>query len=510
MYLQIINLVVIYLGKKIEIKKNQTNIIWFLGISLIFFIVYFFLNSKTAYLNDDYTYRMVFEYWRVSANPEKVSSFHDIYISMKNHYMLWGGRVPVHTVVQLLLWLVNKKIFNIINSFMVVLLGVLIYFHVNFRRKRNIFLYVFIFTMLWFFMPQPDLTMLNLTNSVNNMWTCIFVLIFLIPYRVLLARETPFQHKAVLAVLIVPIGFFAGWSSEPAGAAAGAMAVLVPAWLIKNRKTPPVWAYSGIAALAAGWAIMVFAPGYRNKADKYYGVENVLKNAVDYFGKIESNLISVTLKALWPMFLIILATAAALYFVRKMQYTNTRMKPSVIRKKIFADFTYIPELFYIFSAFVSVAIYIISPEFVPRYLFPAAVFLIIAAGIVISRILEEADIKEKTGHIVLAVLMGVCFIAFSGSAIYEYKIISYNYGLTTTIEKDIKSQVEQGKKEVVIKGEYRFLSTGHYNIYKYDFVSLDVLWGGLDSGYEINRLVAANFGSDTYTNEAAMSYIKSR
>lgn len=498
------------MSKKNEKMIDQNNILWFVVISLGFAIVYYFLNTKTAYLNDDYTYRLVFEYWRVSYNPMKVSSLNDIYISMKNHYFLWGGRIPVHTAVQLLLWLVDDKIFNIINSLIAVFFGLLLYIHVNFGRKRSILLYSLIFTMLWFFMPQPELTLLNLTNSVNNMWTCVFVLIFLIPYRVLLVRGTPFKHKAFLAVLMVPCGFFAGWSSEPAGAAAGAMAVLVTAWLMKGKIKPPIWVYSGIAALAAGWVIMSFAPGYRNKAEKYYGVENVLKNAVQNFGNIQSNLIRVTSKALWPMLLIIIITLMMLYIIRKKQYENARMKPSVVRKKIFAGFNLIPEMLYVFCAFVSVAIYAISPEFVPRYLFPATAFLIIAAGIVVSRILQEADVKGKTGHIVMSALMCLCFISVTVDAVYEYSIVSYNFGLTSTIEKDIKSQVDRGKKDVVIKGEYRFLSTGRYNIYKYDFIDLEVLWGGVESGYEINRLLAANFGADTYVNKAEMSFVKSK
>jgi len=500
------------LGKKIEIK-NQTSPIWFVGFSFLIFVIYLLLNSKTCYINDDYTYRLVFEYWRISANPVKVASIHDIYISMRNHYMVWGGRIPVHTVVQLLLWLVNKKIFNIINSLMVVLLGALAYFHVNFGRKRSIFLYIFIFTMLWFFMPQPELTMLDLTNSVNNMWVCVYILIFLIPYRILLAREVPFKHNAVLSVLMVPLGFLAGWSNEPGGAAAGMMALLVIAYFIKNRKKTPVWAFSGVAALAAGWVIMVFAPGYRVKADKYYGVPNVLKNAIDNFGKIESNLLEATFKSLWPMFLMMIISLIVLFRLRKMRNTNSRMKPSGVRKKTFENSSYIPEAFYVIGAFASVVIYVIAPDFQPRYLFPAAMFLIIAAGIIISRIIDETAFNGKFRCTVAAVLMCSFVALFMADAIYEYDIVSYNFELTSTIEKNITKQVEQGQKNVVIKGEYQFLSAGRYSIYKnlYKFgIQPEMIWGGNNSKDEINRLIAANFGAETYINEADMDYVRSK
>ncbi len=500
----------INLNNKIENKTKQTNILWFIGFSLFIYAIYFFLNRKTAFLNDDYTYRLVFEYWRVSADPVKVSSLHDIYISMTNHYKLWGGRIPVHTVIQLLLWLVDKKIFDIINSMMVVLLGILVYFHANFGKKRNLFLYILTCTMIWFFMPQPELAMLDLTNSVNNMWVCVYILIFLIPYRIILAQESLINHKAALAVLILPFGFLAGWSNEPGGAAAGAMAVFVTIYLIKIKRKLPVWTYFGIASLAVGWAFMTFAPGYRNKADKYYGVENVLKNAISDFGRIQSNLIRTSLKSLWPMLLLLIISAIVIYVIKKNKITGKRIKPSAVRKKIIADFDFIPGVFYAGCAFVSVAIYIISPDFHLRYLFPAALFLIISACTVISEILEEVNIKEKKERILLAVIMCICCVSVSVNAFYEYNIAAYNYELTASIEQDIKSQVEQGKKDVVITGEYRFLSRGRYTIYKYGFITFDVIWGGLDSGYEINRMFAANFGADTYVNQADMSYIESK
>jgi hypothetical protein len=138
------------------------------------------------------------------------------------------------------------------------------------------------------------------------------------------------------------------------------------------------------------------------------------------------------------------------------------------------------------------------------------VFLIISAGIAITRILEGADIKEKKMQIYMIVLMCICFISVTADAVYEYNIASYNYATGTAIENNIKSQVAQGKKDIVIKGEYHFLSRGRYTIFKYDFINLNVIWGGLDPQDEINRMLAANFGANTYINEANMDFIKSK
>lgn len=501
------------MGKKIESKNKHTDVLGFIGVSVFFFIIYLLLNIKSGYINDDYTYRLVFEYWRVSDNPVKVSSLHDIYVSMVNHYLLWGGRVPVHTTIQLLLWLVDKNVFNIINSLMAILLGNLVYFHANFGKKNSLFLYVISLTMIWFFMPQPELTMLDLTNSVNNMWVCVYILIFLIPYRILLKNEIPSKHRIGSAALMVPLGFLAGWSNEPGGAAAGAMAVLVVACLIKNKKKPPLWAYTGIVSLATGWIIMTFAPGYRVKAEKYYGIPSVFKNAVEHFGSIQKTLFSAAFKTLWPMLLLILVSTAVLYGVRGKQFTKSNRRKQVVSKKTVLDFVCLPETLYVFCAFVSVFIYVIAPDFQPRYLFPAAIFLIIAAGIMISRVLHETDLKEKSRRVVAAVLICACVVLVAADAIYEYNIVSYNYELTSALEKDIETQIEQGQKKVVIKGNYHFLSAGRYSLYKnmYKFgIDPEMIWGGFNPEDEMNRLFAAYFGAETYVNEANMDYVRSK
>ena len=496
------------MNKRLTRNTSQWNPIVFFGVSLFFFMAYFFLNRNTAFLNDDYTYRLVFEYWRVAENPVKVSSFNDIYTSMVNHYLQWGGRIPVHAMIQFLVWRVDKQVFNIINALMVVLLGWLGYFHANYGRKHNRWLFVYIFIALWFFMPQPELTMLNLNNSVNNMWVCIYVLLFLVPYRMILTRETPLKHSLWLSVASIPVGFFAGWSNEPGGAAAGSLAVAVIVYLLYNKKKPPLWAYFGVLSMAVGWAVMVFAPGYRVKARDYYSVESVARHFAENFAAIQKNLFLTTFRSLWPVFAIAVISITALYWLRKRKYANTRLKSKAVRERLLKEWTVFPEGFYVFGAFVSVLVYIVAPEFVPRYLFPAAMFLVIATGVVFTKATQEVDTKNRWYTIVSTVLAIVLFVSVNASVIYEYRVVSTTYRLTSAIEKDIEEQVARGEKNVVIKGEYRFLSKGRYNIYKYYFVGTEIYWGGKNPEGEINRLIAANFGADTYINEADMAFFR--
>lgn len=497
---------------KINPIENKKVTLLIMGlVSAGFFVLYWLFNTKTGYINDDYTYRLVFEGWRVAADPVKVSSFSDIAVSMKNHYLLWGGRVPVHTAIQLLLWLAGDRVFNVINALMAVLLGWLVWFHAGFGRKRGVLLFGLINALLWFCLPQPELTLLNLTNSVNNMWTCIFVLLFLVPYRFLFAGGSAGRkHGVPAAAAMVPFGFLAGWSSEPAGAAAGAFAVVMSVLLLRSGKKLPAWAYAGILSMAAGWAVMSFAPGYRYKAANYYGVESVLKNIFGSFGAIQKNLWSVSLKNLWPLLVLLALAAVAYRFVLKKKTAALSKKGARRAREAAPPEPLREEACFVFGAFVSVAVYVVSPEFVPRYLFPAAVFLLIASGSLLTRALPHGEIKHRARLAAGAAVLLVCLGAVSADALREYAVVSYNAGLSSALENDIRSQVHSGKADVVVRGDYRFLSTARMTIYRYDFVGMDVIWGSPDSNGEINRLLAANYGAKSYTNLAQMSFVKEK
>lgn len=496
----------------LRLNEPKNNKIFFLLMGLVsagFFALYYLFNVKTGYLNDDYTYRLVFEGWRVAADPVKVASLSDIARSMKNHYFLWGGRVPVHAAVQLFLWLAGGRVFDAVNALMAVLLGWLVWFHAGFERKHGALPFLLVNVLLWFCMPQPELTFLNLTNSINNMWTCVFVLLFLIPYRLFFAGDRTKRRGFFSAAAMVPFGFLAGWSSEPAGAAAGAFIVALSALTLKDGKKLPAWVYSGLASLAAGWAVMALAPGYRYKAAHYYGVQNVLKNAFVHFGAIEKNLWSVTLGNLWPLLALLVLAAVSIRVARRKKKAAQRKKNSR-RNPAPADGSLRMEGCYVFGAVVSVAIYVVSPEFVPRYLFPAAAFLLIAFSSLLKRLLQELELAPRLRLAAGAVAVLVCLAAVSADALREYSVVNYNGRLASSLENDIETQVRQGKADVVVRGDYRFLSTGRMSIYRYDFIEMEVLWGGPDKNAEINRLIAANYGAKSYVNLARMSYVQEK
>lgn len=127
---------------------------------LISFIISAHLNFKCPYITDDIHFFFVWKDFLPSENDKLITSAKDIYISQKNYYYKSGGRVLCHTITFLLLQL-PKYIFNIINSFMFVLLGFLIYKLININHEKkifnspfNIFIFIYRSTTIWrlFFM----------------------------------------------------------------------------------------------------------------------------------------------------------------------------------------------------------------------------------------------------------------------------------------------------------------------------------------------------------------------
>ena len=108
-------------------------------------------------------------------NTRYLSNIIDIFISMINHWNLWGGRVVVHFLLQLS-FLFGIQCFNVVNSIMFILLGILIYKHIDNFKKINFPLLILIYSVLFLFIPQPGATIFWKSGSANYLWSSVIML----------------------------------------------------------------------------------------------------------------------------------------------------------------------------------------------------------------------------------------------------------------------------------------------------------------------------------------------
>jgi len=240
------------IDKKIISQSARTKIIFIFIICLISFLFMLKLNRMTPMWTDDYVYSFIYE------TQDRISSLKDILYSQYRHYMMWGGRLVAHSIVQGLLTLSLLEQ-DILNSLVYVFLTILIYFHAKGKNKnQDVILFILINILLWFLQPAFGECMLWITGSANYLWCTTIILGFLLPYRLYSGISKSSILKSIVMFLL---GIIAGWTNENV---ALAMIVIVILWLFyykKEKYAIPAWAICGLIGAITGYLFMALAPG---------------------------------------------------------------------------------------------------------------------------------------------------------------------------------------------------------------------------------------------------------
>ena len=201
-----------------ELSKNKMKISSIILSTILIFIFFYIFNLYTPLYADDYSYSVSF------LTQKRITCIYDIFISQIAHYQTMNGRSITHFLAQLFLYL-GKPTFNIINSFVFILLIYLIYFH-SYGTFKNfkISWFLLINFILWALTPAFGQSFLWLTGSSNYMYGIFIILIFLIPYRISLNDNYIKQNNNLIIDIIKNIvclfaGFIAGWTNENTGVA---------------------------------------------------------------------------------------------------------------------------------------------------------------------------------------------------------------------------------------------------------------------------------------------------
>ncbi len=254
--------------------------IFFLLIICCFMYV---LNSLTPLLADDYFSAFLWPE-KIGINDvsheaiKRISSFYNIYESLKGYYYTWGGRVPGSAPVSFFIWQ-GKEYFNFFNAFLFTLLVAEVYWlshegKVTLDFKPS---YIFgIFFGLWAFNVNFVDTCLWLAGACNYLWMLVVVLAFLIPYVRNHFDTHAFQHcKKKLAAGIFFLGILAGWSHETTNCW---IVFVLSYWLYVSYKKGDLqfWKITGYTGFCIGYALLVFAPGNFSRLQMQQGTSQVV------------------------------------------------------------------------------------------------------------------------------------------------------------------------------------------------------------------------------------------
>ena len=316
-------------------------------ISCVLFLLYY----TCPFYADDFGYMNC---WK---SDIPLSNIQDIIDFQYTHYMKWGGRTVAHTILQLLL-LNGKLVTAFLNTLCHMLLAYMI-MKCSFT-KRNIFIYIEIFGILYFLNPNFEETMMWRTGNANYMWTMLLILLTIFPFLQMLDTLNGKGR------FLFPIAFLAGWTNENMAPTMILLMICCVIYLYRKKKIVNYKAIVMIVLASLGCILLIFAPGNFCRADALpSGILSLM-----YRGHGQVNAWCNWLLPIWVVFIII---------------------SMFIHNETSKNVTYAT----IGWAIMSILIMIASPSYPERATFGSFVLIVIAIQSKLKNISGEAIINRR-------------------------------------------------------------------------------------------------------------------
>ena len=380
-------------------------------ISLAFlFVIFFYFNYYTPlFPSDDYVYTYIWQYTNLfEPIPEtavKIASWADWYISLSNHYMTWCGRLTNHALAMFFLWK-DKIIFDVCNAFVSVLLIYLLVVIANkgnFKQIRNQYV-LLAFIFLWVFQICWGNVFIWIEGSTNYLWSCTFLLLFLLPYiynyyNGLDIKKIQRLYCEYPLVLFFLFSCVAGCTNENL---ITTVLFLLGLYLLYQfrQKEMQSWQIVGYVGLLIGYLVMMLAPGNQNRllcqvasyastGDRIYVYKpllEALQNGKNYLMCISKELILLNLDTFLAVFVfqIFLWGFIVLYYIELFRDKRNQVSASIymLLDSISKKDKHMITIF-VLGAIIAEGMMLFSPFFVFRSAFFSLNFLIIASLILI-------------------------------------------------------------------------------------------------------------------------------
>ncbi len=228
---------------------------------LVVMVAFYVLNFLTPLFTDDYMYRFCFDSTG-SANPRlPVRNIADVILSQGHHYFHINGRFVVHGIIQTIMGMMNKDVFNVLNALAFGALAVLLCRKCLGEVKPLGIAGVAAASFV--LLPAFDNSMLWLSGAVNYLWTSVVVVAFL-----MLFEHRRDKELSRISIIVACFCIVAGWTHE-----AFTLSLTLALWLIYGRDV--VRRREGavmIVAFTFGTMMCAFAPGTISRSPSAVGM----------------------------------------------------------------------------------------------------------------------------------------------------------------------------------------------------------------------------------------------
>ncbi len=409
-------------------RETVIKIAAVVAIAVLMFSLILVFNGMIGYAADDYLYFFKYTGHVVKGTPERLTGIRDIFTGMVTHYKVCNGRIPAHFLLQLFT-LFDKSVFNVVNSLFFTVLGLLIYFHANYKRPINIPLLVFVYAFEWLGMTKPASAYIWYSAAFNYLWTTVWILTFLMFYRIHdTESEKPKTSKEILlSVLMLIAGVFAGWTNENMGGATMGAVIL---FLIYFRiKKMPVRAhhFTGLLGVIFGFGILLLAPGNRVRIDNTHRERNIMKHLQWSIKQVMADT--------WRAVLLMLAVLIVVLLI------------VCIKRKKLHKLNWLLPCIYLLTGAAAAGVLILSPEAPPRSFFGANIMFACAAFVLAAQVFSGKTDGVKRFAAVLSILVALGFGVLYVGEYYALKSDSIAYA---EVEQAIYEQKAEGVKDIKI------------------------------------------------------------
>ncbi len=396
------------------------------AIAALMFGLILVFNGMTGYAADDYLYFFKYTGHVVKGTPERLTGIRDIFTGMVTHYKVCNGRIPAHFLLQLFT-LFDKSVFNVVNSLFFTLLGLLIYFHANYKRPINIPLLVFIYAFEWLGMTRPASAYIWYSAAFNYLWTTVWILTFLMFYRIHGAEsEKPKASKELLlSVLMLIAGVFAGWTNENMGGATMGAVILFLIYFRIKKMPVSTHHFTGLLGVIFGFGILLLAPGNRVRIDNTHRERNIVKHLQWSIKQVTANT--------WRAMLLMLAVLIVVLLI------------VCIKRKKLHKLDWLLPCIYLLTGAAAAGVLILSPEAPPRSFFGANIMFACAAFVLAAQLFSGKTDGVKRFAAVLSVLVALGFGVLYVGEYYALKSDSIAYA---EVEQAIYEQKAEGVKDI--------------------------------------------------------------
>lgn len=337
-----------------KVRSLKTiKVIMLLIVCLLTGYLFYHLNKLIGFMGDDFLYHFQYNGEWPSANSSSINNLWDLLVSVVVHTQTWNGRFVGDFFIQAVMQF-PKIVFNIINSLVFVLVGVLINLF-TVRKFSEIRLSSLLLTYLLIGLLVPDFghTMFWMSGACNYLWMTPIYLAFLLPFR-WNVEDSQVKSPHFFTAVMILLGILSGASNENIGPV---IVILVYISYLSddlgNRQSYKYWSF---LATVLGMVIMLLNNSGEalNQKGHAFQILNVLGTTVNY--------------SRYLLILMIVAFAGSYYIVRKK------------RLSFVSDDLLLSGLISFGAAGVSVVALFLSPQLPGRTWYGATIFGI--AGII--------------------------------------------------------------------------------------------------------------------------------